>query len=260
MFIPPANTSDTVVSLTGVRKSFRQGGIETEILRGIDLTVERGEFVFLAGPSGSGKSTLLSILGCLLTPQSGRVEILGSNVAELDNRQRTLLRRDRIGFVFQRFYLLRGLSVLDNVCLPLTLRGETSERAGKRARDLLAAVGLGDKLTCDPRRLSAGQCQRVALARALASDPDLILADEPTASLDAASGLQAIELLRELARQEHKTAIVVTHDTRIFGFADRILHLENGAICSPASPASLGEMPPGPNFQSSSSIPHECLV
>lgn len=240
----PQNTPDNVVSLCGVRKSFRQGTTVTQVLQDVELAIPRGQCAFLVGPSGSGKSTLLSILGCLATPDVGEVRILGQDLAALDTRGRALLRRDRIGFVFQRFYLLRGLSVLDNVRVPLTLRGDAPARAMARAKDLLAAVGLADKLSADPRRLSAGQCQRVALARALSCDPELILADEPTASLDAANGQTAMELLRDLVRREGKTAIVVTHDDRIFPFADRILHLESGRIrreslASPVMPLEL---------------------
>jgi putative ABC transport system ATP-binding protein len=230
------------VRVKGVHKAYRRGGSSTAVLNGVDLAVAAGECVFLAGPSGSGKTTLLSILGCILTADRGRVEILDQDVLSLDAAGRVLLRRDRIGFVFQRFHLIRGLTALENVCVPLVLRG-TSPRAGqRRGRELLQAVGLAEKVAAQPQNLSAGECQRVALARALAGDPELILADEPTASLDAANGPEVMKLLRRLTTNEGKTAIVVTHDQRIFPFADRVLWLENGRVAesNPLVSASAG--------------------
>lgn len=219
-----------VIQVAGLSKSYGRGGQTTPVLQGVDLEVQRGECVFLAGPSGSGKTTLLSILGCILTPDAGTIRMLGCDIQTISNRQRTLMRRDRIGFVFQKFHLIRGLTALDNVCVPLQLRGERPARARERGRHLLAAVGLADKIHALPKNLSTGQSQRVALARALAADPEIILADEPTASLDAASGQEAMALLRRLTTEEGKTAIVVTHDPRIFSFADRICHMENGRL------------------------------
>jgi putative ABC transport system ATP-binding protein len=213
-----------------VRKQFARGGVVTEVLCGIDLTVERGSCTFLIGPSGCGKSTLLSILGCVLTPDTGDVRILGNSLRSLDGRRRELLRRDKIGFVFQRFHLLRGLTALENVCVPLTLQGQSPWNARRRGLELLDAVDLSPQAHCDTRRLSHGQCQRVALARALANDPELILADEPTAALDEASGWQVMELMSRLLRDFQKTAVVVTHDARIHRFADRILRMEDGRL------------------------------
>jgi putative ABC transport system ATP-binding protein len=230
--------ANSVISVAGLNKSYRRGGQETPVLVGVDLNVAQGECVFLAGPSGSGKTTLLSILGCILTPDSGTVELLGDDVSELTALERTVLRRDRIGFVFQKFHLIRGLTALDNVCVPLRLRGERNSTARQRGLELLSAVGLADKSASLPKNLSTGQCQRVALARALAADPEIILADEPTASLDAASGQEAMQLLRRLTTEHGKTAIVVTHDPRIFAFADRICHMENGRLVHEQSPAS----------------------
>ena len=220
----------SVIHVQEVYKAYRSGTSKTPVLEGLNLEVGPGEFVYLAGPSGSGKSTLLSILGCILTPDSGQVRILGQDVQTLDNRQRTLLRRDRIGFVFQRFHLIRGLTALDNVCIPLILRGTAERTARKRARTLLDAVGLSDKAAAAPANLSAGQCQRVAMARALAGDPDLILADEPTASLDADTGREVVQLLRQLAKENGKTVVIVTHDTRIFSLADRVCTMDNGRL------------------------------
>jgi len=231
------------VRVEAVEKAYRRGRTSTPVLNGVDLTVAAGECVFLAGPSGSGKTTLLSIVGCILTADRGRVQILGEDVLSLDAARRVRMRRDRIGFVFQRFHLIRGLTALENVAVPLRLRGTSSQAASRRARELLESVGLGDQGAAHPQNLSAGQCQRVALARALANDPELILADEPTASLDAANGPEVMKLLRRLTTNQGRTAIVVTHDQRIFPFADRVLWLENGRVVETeqlASPSPAG--------------------
>lgn len=231
-------TSNPVIHIAGLTKSYSRGGQETPVLQGIDLDVHAGECVFLAGPSGSGKTTLLSILGAILTHDQGDVHVLDHDLARITNRERTLLRRDRIGFVFQKFHLIRGLTALDNVCVPLQLRGQRVRTARERGRELLNAVGLADKMLSLPKNLSTGQCQRVALARALAVNPDLILADEPTASLDSASGHEAMELLRKLTTDAGKTMIVVTHDPRIFSFADRICHMDSGRLTHHKTPTA----------------------
>ncbi|GAB6165745.1 hypothetical protein JCM19992_17450 [Thermostilla marina] len=225
-----------IVSVRGIEKSFTRGTNRMQVLRGIDLDARPGECVFLAGPSGSGKSTLLSILGCILTPDAGTVRLFDTPVERLDETARAELRRKRIGFVFQRFHLIRGLDALDNVCVPMVLQGVDWSAARRRASALLDRVGLREHLHADPRRMSAGQCQRIAFARALANDPQLILADEPTASLDGEHGTEAMRLLRALTAEQGKTAIVVTHDARIFGFADRVLWLEDGSIVEKAEP------------------------
>lgn len=241
---PNCDPGPLAVNVQGVHKAYRRGGTSTAVLSGVDLAVAPGECVFLAGPSGSGKTTLLSIVGCILTADRGRVRILDQDVLSLDAAGRVTLRRDRIGFVFQRFHLIRGLTALENVCVPLVLRGISRRAAHRSAMELLQSVGLADKVSAQPQNLSAGQCQRVALARALVGDPELILADEPTASLDAANGPEVMKLLRRLTTDEGKTAIVVTHDHRIFPFADRVLWLENGQVAeteqsAPASPATV---------------------
>ncbi|MHB8866198.1 MAG: ABC transporter ATP-binding protein [Pirellulaceae bacterium] len=223
-------TSIPVLQACNVHKSYRRGTSTTQVLGGVNLAVARGECTFLVGPSGSGKSTLLSILGCILTPDQGQLRILGRDISQLHDRARIQVRRDVIGFVFQRFQLIRGLNVFDNVLLPLQLQGRTAPSSRTRVRELLAAVGLTDHANAKPANLSAGQCQRVAFARALANDPQIILADEPTASLDAVTGDNVMQLLRRLLNDYDKTAIIVTHDPRIFKFADRIHHLENGCL------------------------------
>ena len=226
------------VRVENVHKAYRSGNTSTPVLNGVDLTVHRGECVYLAGPSGSGKTTLLSILGCILSADEGKIHILDHDLSRLSRRKRTTLRRQHLGFVFQRFHLIRGLNVIDNVRVPLTLQGTAPEAARGRARTLLDAVGLAHKATAQPRNLSAGQCQRVALARALVGDPDLILADEPTASLDAVNGQEVMNLLRHLTTEEGRAVVLVTHDHRIFNFADRILWLENGRVVDmPEAPA-----------------------
>jgi putative ABC transport system ATP-binding protein len=219
-----------VLEVHDVRKAYARGGTVTNVLGGVDLSVRRGECVFLVGPSGSGKSTLLSILGCILTPDGGRLRILGRDIGHVNDRVRTLIRRDVLGFVFQRFQLIRGLTVLDNVLVPLRLQGKPLQEARRRACELLDAVGLAPCAQARPNDLSAGQCQRVAFARALANNPLIILADEPTASLDAVTGDEIMQVLRNLTTQYNKTAIVVTHDPRIFKYADRIYNLEDGRL------------------------------
>lgn len=243
---PQHDSPPPVVEAQDVHKAYRRGNTHTAVLEGIDLRVAPGECVYLAGPSGSGKTTLLSILGGILSPDTGRVRVRGHDLWALSSAQRAVLRRSRLGFVFQRFHLIRGLSVINNVCVPLTLAGVARRAAHRRAGVLLEAVGLGQYAHAHPNRLSVGQCQRVALARALAGDPELILADEPTASLDAANGRAAMELFRRLTTDEGKAAVVVTHDQRIFDFADRIFWLENGRIAetqesgNARAPATVG--------------------
>lgn len=240
-----ASDRHPVVEVRDLYKAYRRGSTVAPVLSGVNLAVPRGQCVYLAGPSGSGKTTLLSIIACILSPDRGTVRVLGQDLAALDPLQRTLLRRDRIGFVFQKFHLIRGLTALHNVCVPLTLRGISRREARRKAAELLHIVGLGDRLHHYPHNLSAGQCQRVAFARALVGDPDLILADEPTASLDAASGQEVMDLLRRLVVQRGKTAIVVTHDQRIFSFADRVFWLDNGQLADGPRYASAGPTQPG---------------
>lgn len=229
---PPlrAASADAAVALHDVSKSYRRAATTTAVLTNVNLTIGRGECVFLLGPSGSGKTTLLSIIGCVLTPDAGEVQILGRSLRGLDSPALALMRRDQIGFVFQRHHLIRGLTALENVCVPLTLAGWSRGRARDRGRELLDCVGLSDKADAAPDRLSVGQCQRIALARALAADPALVLADEPTAALDAQAGQSAIELLRRLTADVGKTAVIVTHDHRILHHADRVLDVNCGAL------------------------------
>ena len=194
------------------------------------MEVDRGETVFLVGPSGSGKTTLLSLLGCLLTPDRGSVRILGREVAGAHPEELKSFRRDYLGFVFQTFNLFPTLSALDNVRLALCMRGASLTVAKARATELLGQVGLGHRMWLRPTQLSTGECQRVAVARALANEPAILLADEPTASLDAENGQAVMRLLTRMTEERGVTLVIVTHDNRIFPFADRILRLEDGYL------------------------------
>ncbi len=234
-----ASSHPTIVA-ENVGKSFGAGQRQSVILRGVSLTVSAGEVVFLVGPSGSGKTTLLSILGCILTPDSGRVEVLGAEVSRLDARQLTAFRRQHLGFIFQSFNLFPTLSALDNIRLALTMRGVPLRTATQQAADLLNQMGLWHRSHLRPGRLSTGECQRVAIARALADCPSVLFADEPTASLDAENGRAVMTLLTRLARERGVTLVTVTHDNRIFPFADRILQLEDGRLTQEWS-AGAGE-------------------
>jgi putative ABC transport system ATP-binding protein len=222
--------NDLAVDARGVVKVFGGGSIAFKALDGVDFHVQRSEFVILAGPSGSGKTTLLSILGCVLTATSGEVTLLGQRVTGVPERKLPAVRMQKIGFIFQGHNLLPALTVLDNVALVLKMKGWASRAAIREATRLIERVELGDKLHARPAQLSGGQRQRVAIARALAGDPPLVLADEPTAALDAANGLLATELLREVCRERGDAVVVVTHDNRIFHLADRIVHIEDGRI------------------------------
>ena len=223
-----------------VYKGFGTGPQRTAVLRGVSLAIPCGQTTFLTGPSGSGKSTLLSILGCLLTPDHGSVRVLNQEIAGLTAAQLTALRRRCLSFVFQNFHLFPTLSALDNIRLALTMQGVALADATRRATDLLDRVCLGHRLHARPGQLSTGECQRVAIARALACDPAILFADEPTASLDAENGQVVMHLLTDLVRQCGRTLVVVTHDERIFGFADGILRLEDGCLVEQQQTLRLG--------------------
>lgn len=213
-----------------VTKVFGEGPLAYTALHGVDFSADIGELVMLEGPSGSGKTTLLSILGCVLAPTSGDLSLLGTSIGSLDAGTMADVRLRRIGFVFQGHNLIASLGAAENVAYPAELAGMGRRDALRRAEELLDRVGLSDKAKSRPSELSGGQRQRVAIARALVQEPPLVLADEPTASLDAESGLRVTELLRDLCRERDTTAVVVTHDSRIFHLADRRVHIEDGRI------------------------------
>jgi putative ABC transport system ATP-binding protein len=221
---------NTVIRAKGLSKIYREGATELRALQEVDLDVRAGELTLLMGPSGSGKTTLLSILGCILRPSAGKLEVLGEGVSALPESELPRIRRDAIGFVFQGFNLFPTLTAAENVGLALDVRGQRGAAARKRAEELLAEVGLAQKARSFPADLSGGQKQRVAIARALAGDPPILLADEPTAALDSTSGRAVIELLQKLARVHGRAVVMVTHDPRVLSFGDRIIHLEDGRI------------------------------
>ena len=216
-------------SLRGVVKRYGHGRTAFTALRGIDLDVRAGELTLLMGPSGSGKTTLISIMGCLISPSEGSVEICGQNVGSLGERELPAIRLGNIGFVFQGFNLLESLNAFENVQVPLALRGVRGSRARAKALGLLGAMGLEGKEYQLPEDLSGGEKQRVAIARALAAEPSLLLADEPTAALDGHTGRQVMEILHARAA-EGMAVIVVTHDVRLTDIADRIVRLEDGRL------------------------------
>jgi putative ABC transport system ATP-binding protein len=219
-----------VVEVTALTKVFGSGPAKVEALRGVDLRLGRGEFVAVMGPSGSGKSTLLHLIGGLDVPTSGRVRIGGDDLGSLDDDRLALLRRRRVGFIFQAFNLLDVLSALENVALPLVIDGVAEGMANRRARAALELVGLEHRADGSLGQLSGGERQRVAVARALVSEPLLLLADEPTGNLDSGAGHQVIALLRNLADQRGQTILMVTHDARHAALADRLIRLRDGTV------------------------------
>ena len=221
---------DQFLAVEDARISFGEGDARVRALRGVSVTFERGTLSLVMGPSGSGKTTLLSLLGCLLSPDEGTVFVDGIAVNELSGDEKTVLRRKKISFVFQAFRLLHSLSAIDNVALGLEIRdGKRADRM-VIARELLLQFGLGNKLNREPNQLSPGEKQRVAIARALAGSPPILLADEPTASLDAEAGRNICQILRSQVDQNGITVVVVSHDPRWKEFADRTITLSDGQI------------------------------
>ena len=219
-----------VLEVRGLKRSFEQAGVRIDVLRGIDLDVRRGEIVALLGPSGSGKSTLLQAVGLLEGGFEGSIRIAGEEVAELSDANRTRVRRDTLGFVYQFHHLLPDFTAAENVIIPQLVRGATRADAQERAVSLLGALGLSERLTHRPSKLSGGEQQRVAVARALANRPALVLADEPTGNLDEATAdIVFAEFLR-LVGDEGSAALVATHNERIAGKMDRVLRLHEGVL------------------------------
>jgi putative ABC transport system ATP-binding protein len=218
-----------ILEARAVKKTFAEGRQTVRVLDGVSLGVQRGEVVGLEGPSGSGKTTLLSILGCILTPSGGEVWVDGQPV-DGNQRQLASVRRKSIGFIFQQFNLFGALTALENVEYALNLKGRRGREARTEAADLLTQVDLAERKDFLPRDLSGGQKQRVAIARALAGDSPILLADEPTANIDSATATQILQLFRELAKQQNRALVIVTHDPKVRAITDRVLLMRDGQI------------------------------
>lgn len=221
---------EMAVRCQGVAKTYGDGPGEVTALRGVDLEVYPGELLMLVGPSGCGKTTLISIIGTMLDQDEGSCEVFGNNVSRMDAGRRLEFRGSSIGFVFQLFNLLPALTIAENVSIPLLIGGVSRKAARQKACDVLTSVGLGERTDALPAQLSGGQQQRVAIARALVHSPKLIICDEPTSNLDHETGQAVMDLLRAVATSPERAMIVVTHDSRILGFADRIAHMDDGRI------------------------------
>jgi putative ABC transport system ATP-binding protein len=218
------------VQCSGLTKDFGTGDAVVRVLRGVDFEAKYGEITLLVGPSGCGKTTLLSVITGLLNKSGGHIDVLGVDADELGGSERVLFRRRNLGFVFQQYNLLPALTAAENTAVPLLAARLPRKTAVKRASDLLDRLGMGERVNARPNQLSGGQQQRVAIARALIHEPRLLVCDEPTAALDAETGRSVMELLRHAALSPERAVIVVTHDSRVFDFGDRIAHMNDGRI------------------------------
>ena len=225
-----ATATDAAIVLRGVAKEFGAGDTKVTAMADIDLELPYGELVLLVGPSGCGKTTLISVVAGLLDATRGEVDVLGHNLTRMGNGRKVRFRGDNIGFVFQQYNLLPALTAAENACVPLLIAGWPRAKAVAKAAELLTAVGLGGRLKSYPNQLSGGQQQRVAIARALVHEPRLLVCDEPTAALDAASGRTVMDLIRKVAVQPDRAVVVVTHDSRVYDFGDRIVSMTDGRI------------------------------
>ncbi len=222
--------SEPIVRLRELRRSFSQGGVTIDVLRGVNLEIQPGEIVALLGPSGSGKSTMLQAIGLLEGGFSGLIEIAGTDASKLSGDDRTALRRDHLGFVYQFHHLLADFNALENVVLPQLVAGTERAAADVRATELLSALGLAKRLDHRPSQLSGGEQQRVAVARALANRPELVLADEPTGNLDEATADRVLEEFLKLVRGEGSSALIATHNERLASRMDRVVRLHEGVL------------------------------
>jgi putative ABC transport system ATP-binding protein len=232
-------STEFAVQCRAVEKGFGSGETLVRVLRGVDLDVKSGELLMLVGPSGCGKTTLISIVAGILDPDSGDCRVFGVDIKSLGTREKTAFRARNIGFVFQAFNLIPALTIAENTAIPLLLAGVERPAALERAAAMLGRVGLGERTKALPRQLSGGQQQRVAIARALVNDPRLVVCDEPTSALDHENGQRVMELLRRMAAEQGTTLVVVTHDARIFGYADRIAKVNDGLIAEVVEPVAL---------------------
>jgi putative ABC transport system ATP-binding protein len=223
-------SNGNAVYLRGVAKTYGSGPSRVPALRGVDLDVPMGELVMLVGPSGCGKTTLISVVAGILDHDEGDSLVFDADLRAMSQSQKTAFRGTNIGFVFQAYNLIPSLTTMENVAVPLLILGNSRKAALNRSKDVLAGVGLEDKLNALPAALSGGQQQRVAIARALVHNPRLIVCDEPTSALDADTGRMVMEVLRRTALSENRSLIIVTHDNRIFNFADRIARMDDGRI------------------------------
>jgi putative ABC transport system ATP-binding protein len=221
---------DCIIEAKAVSKILGSGAGEVQALRGVDLSLRRGELTLLMGPSGSGKTTLLLVLGCMLAPSSGAVTVCGTSTSNADKERLAKIRRHHIGFVFQSYHLFPTMTAAQNVQLALDIRGEHGRRAAEKAREALQMVGLEQKTDTQPHELSGGEQQRVAIARAIVANPSAVLADEPTAALDGANGQTIMRILASIAHERERAVLVVTHDPRVVPFADRIVQIEDGRL------------------------------
>ena len=218
-----------ILKLTDICKDYQQGKEPVRVLKNIDLTVEKGDYIAIMGPSGSGKTTLMNLIGCLDVPTSGEYELDGRNLKDLNDDALAEIRNRHIGFVFQHFHLMPKMDAADNVALPLLYAGVPLKERRERAEEALKAVGLEDRIHFLPNQLSGGQCQRVAIARAMVGNPDILLADEPTGALDTKSGNQIMEIFRRLSDQG-MTILMITHEQSIAECADKIYHILDGEL------------------------------
>jgi putative ABC transport system ATP-binding protein len=223
------SNGNAIIDMAGIRKVYDTGKIKVEALKGIDLSVPKGELVAIVGPSGSGKSTLMNLLGCLDTPSEGTYRLGGEEVAGVHRDRLAEIRNRRVGFVFQAFNLLPHITALENVEMPMLFGGMKSAERRERATQLLERVGLGDRIDHKPTELSGGQMQRVAIARSLAMDPDIILADEPTGNLDSSSGTDIMSIFTDLW-QQGRTVVLITHDPALAKRASRVVEVHDGRI------------------------------
>ena len=221
-----------LVELREIRKSFSMGNEEVEILHGISLSVEKGEFVAMMGPSGSGKSTTMNILGCLDKPTSGTYTLNGQNISDLESDDLAVIRNSTIGFVFQGFNLLQKTSAIENVELPLLYAGMQKKERRERAREALVEMGLEDRLWHEPTQLSGGQQQRVAIARGIVNRAPILMADEPTGNLDSKTSDEIMRLFKKINEEEGTTILLVTHEPDVAAYAERIVHFKDGRITS----------------------------